>query len=61
LNVGLPTISIAQDLLTHYHWDVFKRDLIFYMRKESTLKAAAIGAYLTLADSALSLMEAMRG
>ncbi len=55
-----PTISIAQDLLTHYNWDVFKRDLIFYKKKESALKAAAIGAYLTLADSALSLKEAIR-
>jgi hypothetical protein len=49
-----PTISIAQDLLTHYNWDVFKRDVVFYKKKESALKAFLIRAYLTLIDRVMA-------
>lgn len=52
-----PSISIAQDLLTHHNWDVFKRDVLFYKRKESKLKANIIGAYLSVIDKSLSLKE----
>jgi hypothetical protein len=55
-----PTISIAQDLLTYYNWDVFQRDLVFYKKKQSSVKAAMLSAYLTFADKALSIKETLR-
>jgi hypothetical protein len=55
-----PTISIAQDLLTHYNWDIFKRDLVFYQKKRSALKAAVLSAYLTFADMILLMKEVFR-
>ncbi|HNQ11775.1 MAG TPA: cupin-like domain-containing protein [Bacteroidia bacterium] len=45
-----PSISIAQDLLTHHNWDVFKRDIVFYKKKQSKVKAGIIGAYLSVID-----------
>lgn len=54
-----PSISIAQDLLTHYNWDVFRRDVVFYKKKENKLKAAIIGAYLDVLDKGLMMKEAL--
>jgi len=48
-----PTISIAQDLLTKYNWDVFERDVLFYKKKEGTLRGLAYSLYLKYAKAGL--------
>jgi hypothetical protein len=53
-----PSISIAQDLLTHYNWDVFTRDIVFYKKKESKMKAKLVEAYLSVIDKGLTISEA---
>ncbi len=49
-----PSISVAQDLLTRYNWDVFRRDIVFYKRKESVAKAKLIDWYLAVIDKVLA-------
>lgn len=44
-----PTISIAQDLLTKYNWDLFEKDVLFYKKKEGFVKGLAYGMYLKYA------------
>jgi hypothetical protein len=50
-----PSISIAQDLLTRYNWDVFQRDVLFYKRKQGFLRAAAYSMYMKLIGISLHL------
>lgn len=54
-----PTISIAKDLLVHQNWDVFRRDVVFYKRKQSMLKAAAMNLYLNVLDGIMNVHEKM--
>jgi hypothetical protein len=48
-----PTISIAQDLLTRYNWDVFERDVLFYKKKEGISRWAAYALYLKFAQASI--------
>ncbi|HEX5001904.1 MAG TPA: cupin-like domain-containing protein [Bacteroidia bacterium] len=50
-----PTISIAQDLLTRYNWDIFERDVLFYKKKEGALKAAAYALYMKFVGLSLHM------
>jgi len=50
-----PTISIAQDLLTKYNWDIFERDVLFYKKKEGALKAAAYALYMKFVSLSLHM------
>ena len=52
-----PTISIAQDLLTRYNWDIFERDVLFYKRKQGMTRAIAYGAYIKVARMAIWFNE----
>lgn len=52
-----PTISIAQDLLVHANWDLFRRDVVFYKRKQSKLMASVFNAYLKVLDKGMSMHE----
>ena len=55
-----PTISIAQDLLTKYNWDLFEKDVLFYKKKEGTVKAVAYAMYLKYAQLAIWTQERVR-
>src|SRR5688572_22453688 len=52
-----PTISVAQDLLTKYNWDLFTKDVLFYKKKEGMLRYLAYGAYLKFAQSGIWFKE----
>lgn len=52
-----PTISIAQDLLASTNWDLFSRDVVFYKRKHSKVKAEIMTVYLKAVGAAMSVHE----
>ena len=52
-----PTISIAQDLLSAQNWDLFSRDVLFYKRKHSKIKASVMSVYLKLVGAGMSVHE----
>lgn len=52
-----PSISIAMDLLAGTNWDLFSRDVVFYKRKQSKLKADIMSAYLKAVGAAMSVHE----
>jgi hypothetical protein len=52
-----PSISIAKDLLVHQNWDLFSRDVVFYKRKQSKLKASVMSMYLKALDTGMSVHE----
>jgi len=52
-----PTISIAQDLLTKYNWDLFEKDVLFYKRKEGSLKYFVYACLLKYAQAGIAFNE----
>jgi hypothetical protein len=52
-----PTISIAKDLLVHQNWDLFSRDVVFYKRKQSKLKANVMSVFLKALGTSMSVHE----
>ena len=56
-----PTISIAQDLLTEYNWDVFQRDVLFYKKKEGLARSVAYSMYIRYAHTAIWFQEKFGG
>ncbi len=52
-----PTISIAKDLLVHQNWDLFSKDVVFYKRKQSPVKANIMVGYLKALDMGLGIHE----
>lgn len=52
-----PSISIAQDLLVPQNWDLFKRDVIFYKKKEGSLKATLFNAYINAVEAGMNIHE----
>jgi len=52
-----PTISIAQDLLTKYNWDIFEKDVLFYKKKEGMLRYSAYALYLKYAQAGVWMNE----
>jgi histone arginine demethylase JMJD6 len=52
-----PSISIAQDLLGPYNWDVFSKDVVFYKKKEGKLKGSLFNVYLKAIEKGMALHE----
>jgi histone arginine demethylase JMJD6 len=52
-----PTISIAQDLLTKYNWDIFERDVLFYKRKQGIVRGLAYAMYIKYAQAGIWFEE----
>ena len=52
-----PTISIAQDLLTKYNWDLFEKDVLFYKRKQGMVRYLFYAAYLKYALAGVVISE----
>jgi len=51
------SISIAQDLLSSYNWNVLRRDAVFYTKKESKTKGEILDIYIRLVGAAMSIHE----
>ncbi len=56
-----PTISIAQDLLTEYNWDIFERDVMFYKKKEGMARSIAYSLYIKYAHAGIWFQENFGG
>jgi len=56
-----PTISIAQDLLTEYNWDIFERDVMFYKRKEGMARSIAYSLYIKYVHAGIWFQEKFGG
>lgn len=52
-----PTISIAKDLLLQQNWDLFSRDVVFYKRKQSKLKASLMSVFLKTLGTGMTTHE----
>ena len=52
-----PTISIAKDLPVHQNWDLFSKDVVFYKRKQSPVKANIMVGYLKALDMGMGIHE----
>lgn len=52
-----PTISIANDLLAGTNWQKFREDVVFYVKKNSKLKASIVDLYIRGIGMAMSVHE----
>lgn len=52
-----PSISIAQDLLTKYNWDIFERDVLFYKKKQGLVRWSAYALYLKYVQAGIWMNE----